>query len=235
MAVESLSARPIFASEENQYLTPVRSPISRLAVGSFVLGIISSVVLFSLDLIAFPILAVAVALSAYWQVARSDALRGRTLALLGLSMGIAFGTWSVTNARMRDQYLYKVGSQLALHFMEILSQGKQLEAFELLKLESERQVAGTSLEEHYRIADEPTLERLNSFKAEVAVKRIVELGTKAQWQFKEGVAVTRIDHGGVRVNVRLIDASANGGDEREVSLQRAFHGGSASWHVFGIK
>jgi hypothetical protein len=234
MSVESRSARPIFASEENEYLTPHRPPISRLAVGSFVLGIISSIVLFNINLMAVPILAVALALGAYWQVARTDALRGKTLALLGLSMGLAFATWSLTSTRMRDQYLYKVGSQLALHFVDILSHDKQLEAFELMKVESERQVAGTSLEEHYRLADEVSRERLKAFQGETAVKRVVELGPQAKWQFKKGMAIAVVSNGAVQVNVRLMDASRTGGDEVDVGLQRAVHAGSASWHVTGV-
>lgn len=41
MAVESAGQRPIFASEETEYLTPGKPPLSRLAIGSLVLGLIS--------------------------------------------------------------------------------------------------------------------------------------------------------------------------------------------------
>ena len=63
MVVESLSERPIFASEENEYLLPVRPPISRMALASLALGAVSAVVLLNSDLMALPVLAVSVGLA----------------------------------------------------------------------------------------------------------------------------------------------------------------------------
>lgn len=233
--MESLTERPIFANEENEYLTPNRPPISRLAIGSFVLGIISSLVLFNIDMIALPILAIALASGSYWQVARSDALRGKTLTLLGLGMGVTFGLWSVTSTRLRDQYLYQVASQMAEHFVETLSQNHLLEAFELMQTETERQVAGTSLEEHYRLADEVTQERLKSFKDELAVRRVIKVGPNAKWQYKEGVRVTEMHDRAIQVVVRLVDASQPKGEEVEVALDREIHAGSAAWRVSSVR
>lgn len=235
MAVESLTERPIFASEENAYLTPNRPPISRLAIGSFVLGILSSLVLINIDMIALPILAVALASGTYWQLTRSDALRGKTLTLLGLGMGVTFGLWSVTSTRLRDQYLYQVASRMAEHFAETLSQDRVLEAFELTLTETERQVAGTSLEEHYRLADEVTQERLKSFKDELAVKRIIKAGPEAKWQLKEGLQVIETHNQSVQIVVRLVDASQPKGEEVEVILDRQFYAGSAAWRVSTVR
>ncbi|MCC6511293.1 MAG: hypothetical protein IT423_19485 [Pirellulaceae bacterium] len=235
MAVESLSERPIFASEENQYLTPARPPLSRLAICSLLAGVGSSLVLFSLDLIALPILAVALSLVAFLVLRNNDAASGQWMTLAGLFMALAFGLWSYTSSRMRDQYLYDVASQMAIHFVGMISEKKLLEAHELTKPETQRQVAGTSLEDFYRLTDELTKQTLDAFKTETAVKQIVALGDEAKWVYNGGVRVMKTQGNTMHVMVSLINAAPNGGDKVNVTISREYHAGSATWHVISVR
>lgn len=235
MAVESLSERPIFASEENQYLLPAQPPISRMAVASAILGLISALVLLNADLMVLPILAVSVGLAAYWVICRNDAIGGRTLALVGVGLGVAFSTWSVTTVQLRNQYLYQVGSQFAKNYLETVGEAKLLEAYELMQPEAARQVAGTSLKAHYDAMDEMSRSDLDSFRNDTITLKVQERGSKAQWQFRRGVGVSKIIDGERHVTVRMADTSSPSPVEIEITLAR-HHGASvASWRVARMK
>ncbi len=83
MSTETLSQRPIFASEEQNLLTPTRPPISRLAIGSLIFGVASSIALFNIDLVAMPVLATTLGLAAYLLTAKNEAVRDRPWRWLG--------------------------------------------------------------------------------------------------------------------------------------------------------
>lgn len=240
MAVESPGQRPIFASEETDYLTPAKPPTSRLAVAGLLLGLLSALAVFNIDLIVLPILAVAISLAAYWHIGRTESLSGRMLALAGVALGVAFGAWTITAVRLRDQYLYEVASQFAREYLEVVSENQLLEAFELMQPETARQVAGTSLEEHYQNVGTPEQSALSAFKDDPKTKAVVARGPGADWQLKSGVRVED-PHGGLRrVRVLMVDVSQTPGIEAEVTLARERNAGdggtgSASWYVVGMK
>jgi hypothetical protein len=235
MAVESLSERPIFASEENEYLIPSRPPLSRMALAACGLGIVSALVLINADLMVLPILAVSVGLAAYWMISRSDALSGRNLALAGVGLGLLFGVWSVTTVQLRNRYLYQVGAQFAKHYLDTIAQGKLLEAFELMQPESARQVAGSSLEKHYGSLDEMARSGLEMFEHDPSTLKVKDRGTGAQWQLKEGVSVGRLLNQEREVVLRMVDASRPSAGVVEVALMRHFSQSVASWRVSVLK
>jgi hypothetical protein len=235
MVVESLSERPIFASEENAYLLPARPPISRMALASLALGAVSAVVLLNADLMALPVLAVSVGLAAFWLISRSESLGGANLALAGAGLGMLFGVWSVTSVQLRNQYLYQVSAQFAKHYLDTIAEGKLLEAYELMQAESARQVAGTSLEKYYGSLDEMSRIGLDTFQNDPATLKVKDGGTKAQWQLKRGIAVGKLADNEREVIVRMIDASSPSAGEVEVALARHFGGSVASWRVAGMK
>lgn len=235
MAVESLSERPIFASEENEYLVPTRPPLSRLAIGSFVLGLLGGIALFNFDLVVLPILATALGLATYMMIARSDAYSGQWLAIAGMGLGLVFGLGSYTSTKLRDQYMYRVGSQFALQFIGIIADGKLLEAYELTKTEPERHVAGTSLEDAYRTASEPSKQNIDAFMNETAVRKVSGLGKEARWKLDRGVRVTETQGASMHVVVRLINTAPGGGETVDVTLARDYNAGAGSWYVVNVR
>ena len=80
---------------ENDHIDGYRQ-LSRLAVLSIPLGLLSAVSLISPLLWFVPMVAVAFALGGLWQISRSNESSGRHLALTGLGLAILFGTWGMT-------------------------------------------------------------------------------------------------------------------------------------------
>lgn len=235
MPSEALHERPIFASEENQNLLPARSPVSRMAIVSLILGLISTVVLLNSDLMVLPVLAVSIGLAAYWLTSRDDALSGRTLALIGIAVAMASGVWSVTNTRLRNVHFFHAGGQFAEHYLDTLARGKVLEAFELMEEETSRQVAGASLEDYYDSLDKMARIGLDTFKKEDNVVRLMKIGTKATWRFQRGVSVGRSSNMAREVVVRMVDTSTPSAGEIDVILSRQMMSDYASWRVNSMR
>lgn len=240
MPVESLPQRPIFASEENEYIVPVRPPISRLAILALVLGLISVLVVINIEMITLPVLAITFGLIAYWQVSRDESIRGSSLALVGLGLGLAFATCAVTAQKLRDRYLFQAASQCAKHYLETLSGGKVLEAFELTHPEMERQVAGSSLEEHYKNVDGDTKAALESYRQSPKIVEINKRGPGGDWRLLRGESVVKTRNRDMTIVIRMIDATQSPVKEYSVSLERSLiqkssAASSASWHVSLIK
>lgn len=233
MSTETLNQRPIFASEEQNLLTPSRPPISRLAIGSLVFGLASSIALFNIDLVAMPVLATTFGLAAYLLTAWNDAVRGQTLALLGMALGIAFGVASFTSTQQRDQYLYQSGTKAAEQFLTVVGQNKLLEAYELTRAERDRQVAGASLEEAYQRASQTAKENIDAFKQEPGVQKVVALGPSAQWKFHSGVRILEVQGTTIHVVLRMIEPQSK--KTVELTLNRDYLNGIAAWHVVSVK
>ena len=233
MSTETLNQRPIFASEEQNLLTPTRPPISRLAIGSMVFGVASSIALFNIDLVAMPVLATTFGLAAFLLTAKNEAVRGQTLALLGMALGIAFGVACYTSTQKRDQYLYLSGTKAADQLLTVLGQNKLLEAYELTRAERDRQVAGASLEEAYARANQTAKENIDAFKQETGVQKIVALGPNAKWKLHSGVRILEVQGTSVHVVLRMIEEKSQ--KTAEVTLNRDYLNGIAAWHVVSVK
>ncbi len=186
MAVESLSERPIFAAEEHEYLQPVRPPLSRMALLSVIVGIISFVVIFNSDILFLSVIAVALGIIAYFNIQRTQASSGSGLALTGIALGLIFGTWSYTASRLRDQYFFNAAGEIARHYLEVVAEGDYYKICELTRPETERQVAGTPLPEYYAKADEFVKERLDNIRKDTNVLKS-RAWVKIKWQLQNGV------------------------------------------------
>ncbi len=233
MSTDTLKQRPIFGSEEQNLLTPIRPPVSKLAIGSFILGLLSSVAVFNLDLVAVPILAAAVGLAAFLFTANGDAVRGQTLSLIGMALGILFAVTCYTSTHQRDNYLYKEGGKFAGQFLQVVGAGKLLQAYELTRSEPERQVAGTSLETAYENASQMARENIDTFKKLDGVIKVANIGPNADWVFDSGVRVMEIQGQSIHVVVRMLDRQSQ--KSTEVTLNRDVHLGVGSWHVVNVK
>ena len=233
MSTETLSQRPIFASEEQNLLTPNRPPLSRLAISSFVSGLVSSLALFNLDLVVLPILASALSLAAYLLIFKNDAVRGQSLALWGLALGIVFGVACYTSTIQRDRYLYREGAAVAESFLKVVGQNKLLEAYELTRSEPDRQVAGASLEEAYKNASDPTKEAIDTFQKLESVLRVSNLGPSARWKLNYGVQVLEVRGQSMHVIVNMIEEKSK--KTAELTLNRDLFQGIGAWHVVSIR
>jgi hypothetical protein len=233
MSSDTIQQRPIFASEEQNLLTPNRPPVSRLAIFSLIAGIISSIALFNLDLVALPILATVLGLAAYMMTAKNEGVSGQSLALVGMGLGVAFGIACFTRTNLRDRYLFAQATEFAQQFLDVVGQNKLLEAYEMTRSEPERQVAGTSLEEAYKNAGESAKENIDAFKKREGLVRAVTAGPNAEWVLESPVRVLEVQDQSMHVAVRMIDVKSK--KSVELTLNRDFHLGIGSWHVVDVK
>lgn len=220
MADESLSARPIFASEETEYLESTTGPLSKVAVISFVLGLLSCLTTLSINLVVIAILAVAMGIGAYWQVSRQPGSRGQTLALLGISLGLGFAIWSVANLYFRNSHLYQISGQFSQHFLQLISKNELLPAYELMQPEPTRQVAGTSLEEHYKRIEGPELTSLQDYMNNPAVLQVKKHGEAADWQLDSGLRIMPSYDQALHISVRMRDKAQPNSPAIDVTLNR---------------
>lgn len=233
MSTETINPRPIFASEEQNLLTPNRPPLSRLAIFSLILGVISSLALFNLDLVVLPVLTAALSLVAYVLIAKSEAVVGQNLALAGMMLSVVFGLACYVSTSQRDQYLYREGGNAGEQFLAVLSHNKVLEAFEMTRAEAERQVAGTSLEEAFENATQGARENIDGFKKQDGVKKVIAIGPESKWKFFKGVQVSEVRDKTIQVNVLMIDELSQ--KTVELGLHRDLQLGIGSWHVISVK
>lgn len=233
MSTETIHQRPIFGSEDPNLLTPDRPPVSGLAICSVVMGLISSIALLNLDLVALPILTAAFGLAAYLLIATNEGVRGQTLALGGMGLGIVFAMACYISTQQRDQYLYVEGGKVAEQFLQVVGQNKLLEAYELTRSEPERQVAGTSLEEAYKNKNHLEKENVDAFKRQEAITKVVSLGTSAQWKLESGVRVLEVHDRNKHITIKMVEEKSQ--DTVELTLNRDFHLGVGSWFVVSVK
>lgn len=135
-------------STENDQVEGYRR-LSRLAVWSIPLGLLSSLSLVSPLLWFLPVVAVAFALGGLWQIARSNDMTGRRLALTGMGLAILFGTWGMTWTISRQMVINRQSREHASEWLALMQQGEYMKAHQLGRNFFERLPSGSSLEEHY--------------------------------------------------------------------------------------
>lgn len=230
MPLESLADRPLLGEADGQPLEEERPPLSRLSIVALVFGVLGSIATFSNTLILFPIIAIALSLLVYWQLARDPSHGGKNLAMIGLGLGVAFVTWTLSATFLRDLYMYEAGKVIAGQFLKILSMDQKYEAFELTRGEGERQIAGTSLERYYEggsVApndpagtDSQAREAFREFMNAEGSKLVIARGKNARWQFVRGTGVSISGTGKLLVGVEMVDTSTQPEARVKVQLER---------------
>ena len=139
--------QPSFATENDQLDTYRR--LSRLAICSIPLGLLSALSLVSPLMWCVPMVAIMLALGGLWQVSRSKETTGRRLALLGLGLAILFGTWGMTWTLSRRMVFNHQAKKHASTWFVLMQNGEYMKAHQLGMSHNERLPPGLSLEEHY--------------------------------------------------------------------------------------
>ena len=140
---------PGFSSVEDEALTGYR-PVSRLAIVSLVLGLLSAAALLHPLLWILPILAVLLAGIAFRQtVAPASELRGTGLALTAISLGIPVRLPCRVLAIQFSAALDRQASEYSTAWLELVRQGRLKEAHQLTMYSAERLSPDVSLEEAY--------------------------------------------------------------------------------------
>jgi len=147
MADTQNTKQPSF-STENDHVNDYRQ-LSRLAVCSLPLGLLSALSLISPLLWFVPLIAVVIALGGLWRISRANELTGRWLALFGLGLAILFGTWAMTWTVSRRMVLNHQARKHATEWLVLMQKGNYMKAHQLGMSYFERLPPSSSLEEFY--------------------------------------------------------------------------------------
>lgn len=178
--------RPAFHSIDHA-LIEGPAPLSRLAIVSLLLGILSLLALLSNLFIPICVAAAILGAASMVRIVLDSGIRGARLAQLGLGLGILSCTWSVTAESGRRHYLTGLAGTYAAEFLDLLSAGRKYEALELKRLEPERQITGTNLEEYYLNLPAEEREIANEFLNDPVTYAVLNNGAK--WTLLQGLEI----------------------------------------------
>ena len=117
-------------------------PVSTLAIGALVLGILSGLALLSPFFFVVPLVAVAVAVAACADVEREGAAKvGRLAALAGLALAVGFGAQAVTSGVVTRSIAAGRALAAANMVVEALREGRQADAEAMCGPEARGKVA----------------------------------------------------------------------------------------------
>jgi hypothetical protein len=181
-----------------------------MAVLAFVAGLASLIAPTTFALLPLSFLAIALGATTLWRITRDPGVRGTWLAQLGLAMGIATCTWSLTAYSASSSYLYELAGQNAKIYLQLFAEGKTYEALELRYPMNERQIAGTDLEKYYRQRAGEPADRTYEILTEESTRLAMDSGPVADWQVVKGVKI-EADGSQKRITVRMVNAAKNSG------------------------
>ncbi len=239
MSTLHMPERPVFNSLEPGLDTDLTPPISPLAVVAMVLGIFSLTAAITVSVVPFAIIVALLCAFLTWKLSRDSTVGGVRLAQIGLCCAVLGSTWGLTATQLTRSFYFLHAGENAKTFLQLLSAGKQLEAFELTQPEANRQVTGTDVEAHYKglikeasemsasaksSAEDnmrgPTVsDKVEDFLASLTTKEIMSHGKDAQWNFVRGVDIVRVNSTSNRVTVLMVD-SAEPSKKFQVSMNR---------------
>ena len=248
-----------FTEAEAPELTEYR-PVNRFAILSAVFGGLSGLGLLHPLFLIFPVVGVAAGLFASWQLAPRDSLQsGMTAAKWGVFLSLFFGIWVAANVYSRQQLLANQAKAYSEQWLKILSEGKLLEAHQLMLNQGRRVPAGTSLEKHYEMrprtkpstsTQEPSSEQMNEMMEEAPheelkkftdlpiTQRVSKLGTHAEYEYLRTLAQIQLSPSEMVVRQRFaVNHNHDGKSERfevDVNLERTEINRIANWRVDSI-
>lgn len=121
---------------------PGYRPVSTLAIGALVLGILSGLALLSPFFFVVPLVAVAVAVAALADVERDGAIKaGRLAALAGLALAVGFGAQAVTSGIVTRSIASGRALAAATIVVQALREGRQADAEAMCGPEARGKVA----------------------------------------------------------------------------------------------
>ncbi|RMF44717.1 MAG: hypothetical protein D6753_01895 [Planctomycetota bacterium] len=216
-------------------------PLSRMAVLTLVLGVISLVAILTSVMLPICVITIGLGAATLWHTMRDPAVRGTGLAQAGLGLGVLSAAWSLSALHGEQKHLYEVAGQHAAEFLDVLASGQKYQALELMRKEPDRQITGTDLQQYYENADFEIKDFAEGFLSGDATKWVIEQGPDAQWEFVRGIQIKKI-RSNAEITVEMRNKLAEPPRDRIwVTLQRNLNllladddGPTALWHVAEI-
>ncbi len=247
---------PTTAAEEMD-LVRYRS-VSRLALLSLLLGLLSIVTLLHPLLLIVPVATVIIAVLALRNIAASqDELMGRKLAIVGLMFGLFFAGFAPSRRIIDRQLAYADAQQFGEHWLQMIGEGRLYEAFELHLPPQERQPPGSDLQRYYgELPSVPIMppmtpeeemsgkyqppNRIRRFYATPVVVPIVLHAADGQFKFERNLRLERESSTDVIVSQLYSLIYSEEGRQKEsrfvVVMKRHYNQllGNNYWHVLDV-
>lgn len=138
---------PSLSSVEEEVV--LARPISGWAIFAIVFALFSLIAPISINLVPLSITAIIVCGIIAFRLSQSDASGGWWLAILGLGVAIATGTWTMAAHKARDNHFAATASEFAVEYLNLLSSGMVYNALELKLPFGQRQSADVDLQAYY--------------------------------------------------------------------------------------
>lgn len=173
------AASPVMTAESESNMLIEARPVRVSGWLALLLGLISSMTLFTLGFLVFAALAIAVGLYA---IRGYSGLRpiGYRSAVAGILLAVLFSAWALAENQLRTRYMLRYGNAFAADWLALV-QGGQIElACELLNGPAQRQDPSMPLKPYYQeSANGKTA--MASFREHSMYNKLIEAGNRAQF------------------------------------------------------
>lgn len=242
----SPTSGPSFSTENDQ--VDGYRKLSRLAVWSIPLGLLSALSLISPLLWFIPLVAIAFALGGLWNISHSTDTTGRRLALIGLVIALLFGTWGVSWTLSRQFIIKQQATKHAAEWFELMQNQEYMQGHQLCLDYYDRRPPGSSLEKHYAINESdkeltevkpgvglPPHAELKGFMEYGIPKHLVDVDGDFEFQLvknllilREGPFVTRVDQ---LYRITFPDGHQPPEMTLKIGMKRTVDAGKAYWQI----
>ncbi len=159
--------------------------VSKLAVVAALLGLLSFTAMIHPLLLILPVVAIVAALVALGAMAaNATELTGRRLALVGMALGVFFGSASVGRLISRDALLAARAQRVAENWMQLARENRREEAYEMTLSPTHRQPKGADLAKYYAASAERNKE-LQQYFSVSPVRELFEHGGEGKLEYEE--------------------------------------------------
>ncbi len=172
-------------------------PLSKAALLSLLMGVLSSVAVFHPVLWVVPLLGLAISLGAIWKFTQHGSeFTGRQMAIAGLLLAIVFGTAAPAKWYTSRQLIVRQSQAFADRWIELVRSGELEFASDFKMTPGFRRLAGMTLDGWYKIAPDAK-DAHEMFADDNSVIRLSRMGKAGTVQFVKVLAVIRKNHSDV--------------------------------------
>lgn len=183
-----------YLHDDVQAVAEYRS-VNKLSVAAALIGAASAVALISSGLLVVPLLGGIASLLALRQISASDGqMVGRTAALIGLALSIAFGAGVLVRDATMNRLVVRESQQWSLDWCSLIMDGETLTAIELKASPNIRRPFDDSLQEYYE-TNETAIESLADFREDPVVQLLAGAPENSRVEPGEVIGVERLSSG----------------------------------------
>jgi hypothetical protein len=174
---------------------PGYRPMSLLAFLTLALGLVSGIALAHPIAWFAPAITLVIGVYSLRRISEPRAnLAGRRLAMLGILLAVLFGAWAPSRYYTRQRHFFEAARQFADSWLALVREGKLQEAHQLTLMHHRRQATTAGLPRFYRENEQERQALANYFRKPL-IKSLVELGTKAEFVYRAGHAISPPEDG----------------------------------------